>query len=110
MCTQPTQPASPEGPTPDLLTTLEAAAMLRLSPRTLERYRVTGEGPPFIKLGGRVFYRRSDLIAWCAARQRRSTSDPGPSPTPPTRSSKSAPKRRDARSTERGAGVSPPSP
>ena len=35
----------------DLLTTEEAAKYLRLSPRTLERYRVTGEGPRFLKVG-----------------------------------------------------------
>ena len=60
-----------------LFTTEEAAEYLRLSPRTLERYRVTGEGPNFLKLGRRVFYRRSDLDAWRDARLRRSTSDPG---------------------------------
>ena len=38
----------------DLRTTAEAADYLDLSPRTLERYRVTGEGPRFIKLGRRV--------------------------------------------------------
>ena len=48
----------------DLLDTGEAAAYLHLSPRTLERYRVTGEGPRFLKLGRRVLYRRADLDTW----------------------------------------------
>jgi hypothetical protein len=39
-----------------LMTNGEAAALLRLSPRTLEKYRVIGGGPPFRKLGRRVFY------------------------------------------------------
>ena len=62
----------------DLLTTEEAARYLTLSPRTLERYRVTGEGPRFLKIGRRVVYRRCDLDAWLKNKIRRSTSDPGP--------------------------------
>ncbi len=62
------------------LTTEEAANYLRLSPRTLEKMRVTGEGPPFRKLGRRVLYVKSDLDAWAEAQRRKSTSDPG---TPP---------------------------
>ena len=52
----------------DLLDTGEAAAYLHLSPRTLERYRVTGEGPRFLKLGRRVLYRRDDLDTWIESR------------------------------------------
>ena len=66
----------------DLLTTEEAARYLRLSPRTLERYRVTGEGPRFLKIGRRVLYRQSDLDEWLKNKSRRSTSDPGPGPDP----------------------------
>ena len=62
----------------ELLTTKEAARYLRVSPRTLERYRVTGQGPRYLKIGRLVFYRKSDLDAWLAERERRSTSDPGP--------------------------------
>ena len=64
----------------DLLATGEAAALVGLSPRTLERYRVTGEGPRFLKLGRRVVYPRLELDNWLATKVRRSTSDPGPSP------------------------------
>lgn len=63
-----------------LLTTDEAGAYLRLSPRTLETYRVTGEGPVFVKLGKRVFYEQRALDEWLELRRRRSTSDPGPPP------------------------------
>lgn len=62
----------------DLLDTEAAAAYVRLSPRTLERYRVTGEGPVYLKLGRRVFYRVRDLDLWLDEKRRRSTSDPGP--------------------------------
>ena len=45
--------------------------------RTLDRYRVTGEGPPFSKLCGCVRYVRADLDDWVQARRRLSTSDDG---------------------------------
>ena len=58
----------------DLLTTEEAAALLRLKPHTLENMRWQGTGPFFLKLGGRVFYWRADLKAWCDQARRRSSS------------------------------------
>ncbi len=57
------------------LDTREAAAWLGLSPKTLERYRVSGEGPHFHRLT-RVRYLLADLEAWASAR-RVSTSDRG---------------------------------
>jgi len=57
-----------------LLSQRQAADLLGLSERTLERWRVTGEGPPHVKLGRRVLYREGDLIEWVAARIRTSTS------------------------------------
>lgn len=59
------------------LDTRAAAAHLGLSPRTLDRYRVSGEGPASYKLGTRVRYRLADLEAWAESRRRRSTSDDG---------------------------------
>ena len=59
------------------LNTVEAGRYVGLSHRTLRRYRVTGEGPLYYRLGGRVRYRRDDLDAWAAKRQEASTSDPG---------------------------------
>ncbi|MBM3789980.1 MAG: helix-turn-helix domain-containing protein [Acidobacteria bacterium] len=46
-----------------------------LSPRTLEKWRVTGEGPAFCKFGRKVFYSERDLREWTENRRRRSTSD-----------------------------------
>jgi predicted DNA-binding transcriptional regulator AlpA len=60
-----------------LLTQREAAMALRLSERTLERSRVTGLGPPFVKAGRRVLYRPADIDAWIERRLRTSTSDLG---------------------------------
>ena len=58
-------------------TTVEAARYLRLSSSTLKRYRVTGDGPVFSRLGGRVRYRRGHLDAWAEERERVSTADDG---------------------------------
>jgi len=57
-----------------LLTQTEAAKILRLSERTLERLRVSGVGPSFIKAGRSVRYRERDIEAWIAARVVSSTS------------------------------------
>lgn len=46
------------------LTTKEAAYYLRLSPRTLEKMRVTGSGPNYRKHGRYVRYNINDLNAW----------------------------------------------
>ena len=67
-----------------LLTTQEAAKYLRLSARTLEKWRLTGGGPRYRKLVHRVVYTQLDIDAWVEEQARTSTSDPGPRPTPPT--------------------------
>jgi predicted DNA-binding transcriptional regulator AlpA len=56
--------------------TQEAARMLDLSARTLEKYRCHGTGPIFRKLGGRVVYLVDDLEAWAERAACNSTSDP----------------------------------
>ncbi len=49
----------------DLLNTAAAAAELGLSRRTLEAWRLRGQGPPFLRVGPRrVAYARRDLDAW----------------------------------------------
>lgn len=64
-------PLDPEA----LLYPVEAAYIIAVSPRTLETLRVRGGGPPFMRVGNRaVRYQRRDLLAWCASRQRVSTS------------------------------------
>ena len=44
-----------------------------LSERTLERWRWLGQGPPFLKIGGRVLYRLEDIEAFEAEQVRQST-------------------------------------
>lgn len=53
-----------------------AGQYLGLSPRTMEKMRVRGDGPPFRKHGNRVVYDIDDLDAWSEDRRRTSTSDP----------------------------------
>jgi len=62
--------------TPQYLNNDEAAAFLRLSPRTLEKQRVIGGGPRFRKFGRRVMYAQTDLLAWADARCFETTFDP----------------------------------
>lgn len=65
----------PTGTRPTFLNNQEAAEFLRLSPRTLEKQRVQGGGPPYRKFGARVLYSLTDLEAWALDRRRLSTSD-----------------------------------
>ena len=56
-----------------LLTSDEAADLLRLRPATLRAWRCRGAGPPYHKVGDRVRYSRRDLDAWLAKQRRGST-------------------------------------
>jgi predicted DNA-binding transcriptional regulator AlpA len=56
------------------LSTYEAAAYLGLGKSTLDKMRVTGIGPAFIKIGKRVVYDPADLEAWSAQHKRSNTS------------------------------------
>ncbi len=49
------------------------ALVLRISPRTPERWRAQGTGPKYILVGGRVRYFRRDVAAWLASRRRECT-------------------------------------
>ena len=63
-----------------LLTETEAARILGFSPRTLQKWRIRGDGPSYIKLcdgKGPVRYRRRELDSFLDDRLRHSTSDTG---------------------------------
>lgn len=66
-------------PAPDAryLRTDAAATYCGLSPRTLERLRLTGDGPHYSRPPGRRFvvYALPDLDAWMRSGRRRSTSE-----------------------------------
>ncbi len=59
----------------------EAAARLGVSENTLAKRAMSGDGPPFVKMGkarqAHVRYLESDLTAWLDAQKRTSTSDTG---------------------------------
>ena len=57
------------------LTQAEAAEFLRVSPRSLERWRLEGSGPAYRKFGRRVVYGRMDLETWAESRVFTSTSE-----------------------------------
>jgi predicted DNA-binding transcriptional regulator AlpA len=63
----------PEGSMPirdrKLLITEQLAKHLELSPRTLERWRREGSGPPWLEIGGCVRYDPADIEEWKAARR-----------------------------------------
>jgi excisionase family DNA binding protein len=58
-----------------LLTQDEAAELLKLSVRTIERLRVSGTGPKFVCLGRSIRYRLTDIEAFIASRIVGSTSE-----------------------------------
>jgi DNA-binding transcriptional MerR regulator len=51
----------------------EVAKRWSISPRTLERWRVIGHGPRFMKVGAHVLYRLCDIRAYEIKRIRTST-------------------------------------
>ena len=65
----------PEIRTKRLLTTAEAAQELGVTKSYLEKLRVYGSGPVFVKLGRSVRYEQSALDSWISLGRRRSTSD-----------------------------------
>ena len=58
-----------------LLTVVETAAYVSLSASTLNRLRVSGGGPRYAKLAGKVLYDVCDLDQWIEDSKRGSTSE-----------------------------------
>jgi predicted DNA-binding transcriptional regulator AlpA len=58
-----------------LLSVPEAARSLGLSASTLNKLRLSGDGPLYMKLGRRVLYDLRDLEAWARERKRSHTSE-----------------------------------
>ena len=56
------------------LNQIELAERWNISKRTLERWRWIGEGPAYLKIGGRVVYRLEDIERYEAENLRASTS------------------------------------
>ncbi len=58
-----------------LLTQQRLSDLIDVSERSLERWRVEGTGPAFVKAGRKVLYRAVDVDDWLAASRRKSTSE-----------------------------------
>lgn len=53
----------------DLIAEHEYALQRGVSLRTVQRERAKREGPPFIKLGRKIFYRPAAIEAWLIAQE-----------------------------------------
>ncbi len=53
----------------------DTAAALGVSESTLNKWRVSGFGPAFVKMGSRVYYREQDIAAFIDQNVRTSTSE-----------------------------------
>jgi predicted DNA-binding transcriptional regulator AlpA len=63
-------------PTDRVFRTAAASDLIKVSASTLTKWRVRGEGPPFVRIGARlVGYLEADLLAWLASRRAQSTSE-----------------------------------
>lgn len=61
----------------EYLTKAELAAQLKRSIRTVDRWALTGDGPPYVRIGKRTLYRKQSVIDWLRSREQ--------SPRPPRR-------------------------
>ena len=59
-----------------LLTEIEAADLLALTPRALQAWRQREKGPAFVKAGSSVRYRRAAIEAWLDGRTVRNAANP----------------------------------
>ena len=58
-----------------LLTPVEAARILKVSLSWLAKARMTGDGPPYVRVGRSIRYTEAALLQWLKSRQRLSTSE-----------------------------------
>ncbi len=58
----------------EFLNERQVANLICQSVRTIQKWRVTGYGPEFYKLGRSVRYLRSEVIAWATERRKAHTS------------------------------------
>lgn len=64
---------SPDDSVPPFLTAKQLAILIGKSPRALAMDRFRGVGPPFVKWGRCVRYRREDVFAFLERNARQST-------------------------------------
>ena len=66
---------------PRRMRTQEAAQYVGLAKSTLDKLRLEGGGPVYLKLGKAVVYEVADLDAWCNASRRSHTAESTPEAT-----------------------------
>ncbi|MGP4058439.1 helix-turn-helix domain-containing protein [Mycobacterium sp. 4D054] len=71
-----------------LLTAKEVADYLSISPDALAQDRFRGDGIPFVKIGSRVRYRLSSLLAYLEEKEQRQSQVPTPPANRPARTHK----------------------
>jgi excisionase family DNA binding protein len=59
----------------NLLSPKEAAKLLKVSTSWLAKARMSGDGPPYIRIGRSIRYSETALLQWLKSRQRLSTSE-----------------------------------
>ena len=70
-------PLPPIRPPQPPLPVRDAAARLGVSASFLNKARMSGDGPAYLKIGRRVLYRPTDLDAFAAAARRRQVREGG---------------------------------
>ena len=54
----------------------ELAKMLKLSVRTLEKWKERSYGPPFYRMGKSVYYPHDELMTWLEQKKAQRSGDP----------------------------------
>ena len=85
-----------------LLTKDDAAALLRVSTRTLDRRHAEGIGPPRIKHGAKVGYLKSSLEAWLSVQEKQPVRGHGLAPHSPAGGARPSGRARAARGADGG--------
>lgn len=57
----------------NLMTPAELAELLKVPVGTIYRWRTTGEGPPAIRMGKHLRFKRESVLAWLDERTSRRT-------------------------------------
>ena len=48
----------------EYMTKAELASQLQRSIRSVDRWSLTGDGPPFVRIGRKTLYRRAAVVEW----------------------------------------------
>lgn len=57
-------PHGSTGEYPEFIPPKQAARILHVHPNTLCKWRISGGGPAFVKVGRRIRYRTAEISAW----------------------------------------------